>query len=383
MSDKRHSDGLADYLLVISKWKRFIILNVFIVTLVAIVVSFFLSETYTASGSIMPTQKSDPLGMLGMSAAGLSQQLGPLRMLSGLTAPAELYGYLAIIESRTLAENVVERFNLMEVYEIDSGFMSDAIKQLRDRVKTDVKEEGTLTIQVKDGDPVRAMEMVNYIFEQLDRMNRDLSTREARDNRSFIERRLDQNVVDLRIVEDKLQEFQEVHNFIAIPDQAESSIMAVAQLYAIREIAAIEVASMRRYLSESNPIFLRAQAQLDELQKRMSEFPELGVEYLRLYRDFTVQQTLYERLVPILEQARLEEQRDTPTLLVLDYATVPEQRSWPKRSIIAIVFFLMSFIVSLLVVFAAERMNRLNEQDPEQYQKFRDAFKNLFTWRRK
>ncbi len=369
--------GLFDYLLILASWRIFIVMNVLVVTVIAIVVSFLLPKWYASSATILPPKKQDMLSMLGMSSTSIARQLTPLRALGSLAGQPELYNYLAILNSRNMYEGIISEFDLFEVYEIQTGYMSDAIGAIKKNITTKVNEEGTLTIVVEDKEAWRAAAMARYIVAKLDSLNRRMSVQEATENRMFIERRVRENIAALREAEEKLKEYQQEHGILALPEQSEGSISAVGQLYAAREVASIEVALMRRSLSSDNPLLQTAVSQLEELNKKIAEFPELGVGILRLYREFSVQQKLYEVIVPILEQARLEEQRDTPTLLILDNPAEADRPHKPKKKIIVIVFFVISLLTSIFIALIAERIHRLEREDIEEYNKLRLALQTL------
>ena len=65
--------------------------------------------------------------------------------------------------------------------------------------------------------------------------------------------------------------------------------------------------------------------------------------YVRLMRDYEIQNKLLEFIYPIYEQARIEEQKDMPVVLVVDTAIPPQKKSSPKRVLIVIGAFLISF----------------------------------------
>ena len=78
--------------------------------------------------------------------------------------------------------------------------------------------------------------------------------------------------------------------------------------------------------------------------------PELGVQLIRLTREMEIQNALYEFLTQQYEQAKIQEAKDTPTIQVLDYASPPEFRSKPIRSLMVIFSGFASILFSLLVI---------------------------------
>jgi len=79
--------------------------------------------------------------------------------------------------------------------------------------------------------------------------------------------------------------------------------------------------------------------------------PEIGMEYLRRFRNVEIQGRLLELLMPLYEQAKIEEQRNTPSLVVLDVAVPAEKASKPKRFILLVLATLGAFLVASLAAF--------------------------------
>ena len=67
----------------------------------------------------------------------------------------------------------------------------------------------------------------------------------------------------------------------------------------------------------------------DKVWVSMSSFPDLAMTSARLLREVTVQSKLLEILVPQYEQARMEENKNVPTLQILDEPKIPLNKSKP------------------------------------------------------
>ena len=74
----------------------------------------------------------------------------------------------------------------------------------------------------------------------------------------------------------------------------------------------IEVGILRRTVSADDVRLKQAELELRELERKLSTFPGVGIESLRLYRDLAIQQKIIEFLVPLYEQAKVDEQKDVP-----------------------------------------------------------------------
>jgi len=80
----------------------------------------------------------------------------------------------------------------------------------------------------------------------------------------------------------------------------------------------------------------------------LARTPEIGIEYIRRYRELEIQGKILELLMPLYEQARIEEQRNTPSVIVLDRAVAAEKASKPKRLILTIAITFCSIILAVL-----------------------------------
>lgn len=107
--------------------------------------------------------------------------------------------------------------------------------------------------------------------------------------------------------------------------------------------------------------------ELSELNKKISSFPQTAVESFRLYRDVAIQQKITEFLAPLYEQAKVEEHRSTPSVVVLDKAGIPERKAKPKVSLYALLALVISSLVSLMLVFSVEGLHRVKSIVPERY----------------
>jgi uncharacterized protein involved in exopolysaccharide biosynthesis len=59
--------------------------------------------------------------------------------------------------------------------------------------------------------------------------------------------------------------------------------------------------------------------------------------------------------MPMYEQAKVEEQKSVPTVMVIDNAVPPQLKDSPKRSIIVIGIFLFALFLLIPFVFVGER----------------------------
>jgi len=350
------------YLEILLRWKNFIILNTVIIAMVISGITLLMPNWYKATASILPPKQQDIFG----SAIGANPILRGLtggRPLSSFGRVTGGYNYLAILKSRTTMEDVINKFDLMKVYDISDRSMDKAVRALEENTLFETQDDDNITIDVYDKDPQRAADMANYFVEILNSTSIKLGTQEARNIREFIGRRLEQCRKDLRQAEDSLKVFQEKNDIIIAEYAGNTSIAAYAELYAMKAKKQIEVAVLEKKVTPDNQLLMQYKAELRELSKKLSTFPEIGLEGVRLYREVITQEKILEFLLPIYEQARIDEQKDVPVLLVLDKASPPQRKAKPQRVLIIIAVTFLSFTFLVLAVFFFNRIQTIDVND--------------------
>jgi tyrosine-protein kinase Etk/Wzc len=347
-SGGRKSD-VFDQLMVLVTWRRFIVFNTLSIFAISLLVSLLLPKWYRSSASILPPKETDVFGSLGAASSvlkGLTS--GKVR---GLGQSQGTYNSFAILRSRTATEAVIRKFDLMNVYEIEDSSMERAIKTLEQNTAFELQDDDNITIDVLDKNPQRAAAIANYYVELLNEMSIALGTREARNNREFIEKRLQVTRDDLRRAEDSLQVYQERSGLIVSVDPSTSGVSPIAELYGLKARKEIELAILRRSVAKDNAALKQIELELNEIGKKLNTFPSVGVESLRLYRDVLIHQKILEFLVPVYEQAKVDEQKDVPVLLVLDRAMPSERKAKPQRLLLVFLATTLGLFVSVFLVF--------------------------------
>ncbi|MDW8466410.1 MAG: Wzz/FepE/Etk N-terminal domain-containing protein [Chloroherpetonaceae bacterium] len=365
---------LVEYLNALYPWRRYIVFGTLFSTLVATVVSFILPEWYKSSATILVPPPSDLLGLTRIlgGASGLGSGLsGAAESVLGKKLGDDIDRYEAIFDSRRLRMAVIQKFDLVRQYEYDDPDTKEPIKktleELDDNLIFKNNRNNTVTITAYyKGDSVKAAEMVNFVIAMIDSINRELATENARYQRQFIEKRYAEAREALKQAEERLNEFQKTYRVGEVREQVKASLEASAQVEALAVQSEVEYNVLRKSLGDFHPEVLQARDKAQELRRQAKKFeigglqsdliiplakmPDLGMEYLRLYREVMLQTKIVEFLLPQYEQAKLQEVRDTPTLLVLDRGYVPEWKARPKRALIIIGGFLGGLLLSISLV---------------------------------
>ena len=98
-----------------------------------------------------------------------------------------------------------------------------------------------------------------------------------------------------------------------------------------------------------------------------NEMPDISIQYLRNYRDVEIQQAILEIVMPMYEQAKVEEQKSIPTILKVDKAVSPELKDSPHRTLIVLgVLFLFLFALIPFVFWGEKVVIRKEFTNPLQ-----------------
>jgi tyrosine-protein kinase Etk/Wzc len=340
-------------------------------TLLAVVISLILPIRYTGTTAILPPQQNQSSlanlmeGQMGM-LAGLGKDLG---LKSGVDL------YTAMLSSESVQDGVIRRFKLMDLYHEKT--MTDARKTLEARTTvTPSMKQGLIRLSVEDSDPKRAADLANGYIEELRALNQRIANGESSERRVFFENQLRGVKDNLTAAEQKMRETQERTGVLQLDAQSRGIIQTVASLRAQIAGKEVQLQAMRSFATGENPDYVIAGQQLAGLRVQLAKVmhsqnspegdselptnkvPEAGLAYLRAYRELRYQEAVYEIIARQYEGAKLDEAKSTAFVQVIDPATVPEKKSFPKRTMITICGFLAAFVLSCVFVTARESYRR-------------------------
>ena len=160
--------------------------------------------------------------------------------------------------------------------------------------------------------------------------------------------------------------FQKKNKTISLSEQVTAAIDAAAKLKADIVQTEIELGFLDTNLREDNQNIITIKNKLKELRKQydkmqlnsrdyllaFGEVPELGKQLSDLYRDVKIQNEVYLMLQQQYYQEKIQENRDLPTVEVLDEAIPPLMASSPRvifSTIVGGIFILLLLILFLVI----------------------------------
>jgi uncharacterized protein involved in exopolysaccharide biosynthesis len=357
---------------------------------VGCLIAFVIPAQYEATVQLMPPDNQSASGMAMLAALTAKGGSGSLGGLAGDLLGVKSSGalFVGVLSSRTVQDRLIERFQLKKVYTI--RLEEDARKKLAERTGlSEDRKSGIIDIAVSDRDPKRAAAIAQAYVEELNQLVAELSTSAAHRERVFLEERLRAVKLDLDDASQKFSQFSSKNTTIDIKEQgramveaaatlqgqmiaAESELKGLEQIYTSNNVRvrAVEarIAELNRQLErlggKDNGATNRAALSSDSLYPSIRELPLLGVTWADLYRRTRIQEAVYETLTQQYELAKVQEAKETPSVKVLDEASVPERKSFPPRLLIIGLVALLSLGGGIFGVFLRSQWNETDAHDP-------------------
>ena len=369
---------MIEILLVLARKKNRILQITLGAALLAAIVSFLMPAMYTAKATIMPPERKQSAFSSMVGQIGAIAELGGADL--GLKNPADLF--VAMLKSRTVADDLINRFDLRKIYRVKR--YQDARKRLGDRSDIVVEKEGLISVSVTDAEPKRAAEIANAYVEELHSLDQNLAITEAAQRRRFYEQQINAEREELSRAELALRQVEEKTGLIQADAQGKAIIGSVADMRAQVAIHEVQLQAMRSYATPNNPELKRAETELAGLRGQLAkmernpgalgngnieiptrQLPEVESEYVRRVRDVKYHETVYEFLGKQLEAARIDEAQNAVLVQVVDPAVEPEKKSSPRRMLIVFISAVLAFVLACLGVLLTEALRR-KQQDPNQ-----------------
>src|SRR6185312_5954686 len=384
--------SLIDLLIVLAQRKRLILWVTGAFALVSAIIALLLPVRYTATVILLPPQQKSSLSEMFASQLG---SLGGLSSLAGgslgIKNPNDMY--VAMFKSQTVEDGMIQRFGLMQEYH--KRFISDARKQFENYATVDGSgKDGLIHISIEDHNPKRAAELANGYVDEFRDLSEHLAITEASQRALFFKQQLDQSNENLVKAEDALVQTEKKTGLIQVDAQARALIESAASLNAQIAAKEVQIQEIRTYANGDNAQLVRAEQELDGLRAQLAKLggsqdvsaggiivpkglvPTASLEYVRRVRDVKYYDTIFNILAQQFELAKLDEAKEGALIQVVDPATPPDKRSFPKRTLIIVAATLLGFIVGILLVFwqAAYRSIDSNPEASAKLRLLHDAF---------
>jgi len=139
------------------------------------------------------------------------------------------------------------------------------------------------------------------------------------------------------------------------------------QANAEREFVTLRLVEARAELAvaeDSMQAFLQS-------NRRIENSPQLGFDRDRLQRVVTLRQEVVISLAQALEQAKIEEVRNTPVITIVEEPYPPARPDRRRLIMKGLVSLALGLFLGIVAAFVVEFMTASRDRDPERYAEFR------------
>ena len=344
-------------------------------------------NTYTASAVMLPISGSSSSSLLSQYAS-LASIAGVNVSSGGSSNPA--IKIIAILKSRSFAENLVGKMNLVPLlfehperikFGTPLGAAVEAMGKIFS-VSLDAKTN-VISISALTKSPILSSMIVNGA---VDMIQDDLKARVLTSSGKNIAL-LDQQTADqerkVRAAQDKLKAYQKKNRLVSPQVQSTASLQVYQALVQQKMTLEIEITRLQSALSDDNPKIVAARSQLDAIKAQMADFEKTGggvgpslsetptalMEYANIMAELELATKVYGTLYSNLETMKLQDASEKVFVEVIDRAVPPEKKTGPSRGMICVVGTMAGGFLGILLALALNAFRKLIA-DPEIRLKF-------------
>lgn len=367
---------LLDFLIFLAKRKvKLLGIGVLILVLSYLSIYFLIPPQFDSTALIISSESNDfsIADALGKSLTS-SLPLSTLGINFGSNQNYDLF--TTLIYSRTNLDKMIKKFELFSDY--NTQRIDLARKELLDNIKVKVTPELAYQITIRSKSAQKSVDMVNFIVTEINQNVINLNIKKSKDNRIFLESRLNEIKQNLMYSEDSLKIFQEKTGLFEVETQLSTIIKSYSELESDLIKKEIEQSVLQKIFDKNNPSLEMVNNQVSEINKKLNNIkygnkgseillpiknlPEEAMSYIRLYRNVKIYSTILEFLIPLYEQAKYQEIKDLPVLQIIDNPVMSEQKSFPPRTLFTIVLTIVIFGIVTILFYIVEIIAKSNNQ---------------------
>ncbi|HYX07654.1 MAG TPA: Wzz/FepE/Etk N-terminal domain-containing protein [Bacteroidales bacterium] len=306
-------------------YKNFKIL--FLVSLLAMIVSVIVSLVITPkfkSEVVLFPVASEPVAQTLLATNG-----GNTEGIVAFGEDEDAERLLQVLKSEEIRDRIVQKYNLMEHYEIDTSSKYPQT-QLYEKYKSNISfkrtEYQSIDIDVLDEDPVIAANIANDIAALIDSTMNRMKHERAQKGLIIVKK--------------------------AYNDLREQIAMQEDSLDWIRKQGLNDYESMAEVLNDAyaNALLENNEVAAKKIQAKLDLVSKYGNAYvsIRDYLEFEKKQL--SELKAKYTQAQVEATQDLPHKFIVDKAYPAEKKTYPIRSLIVIISTLSAFLLALIML---------------------------------
>ncbi len=298
--------------LLIYIWNKRVVLMIvgFVAALASMVISLTITPMFSSSVVMFPASNASVArGLLAMNYSGNQSVYG-----FGEEDQAEQL--LQVLHSEPIRTRIIEKYNLMEHYEIDPEGKyprTELYEMFKTNIKFSLTEYQSVEISVMDSDPEISAAIANDISNLVDTVFNNMKKKRA--------------ISALELVE-------------------EQYIEAEMQLVAMQDSLYKISYDLSQNISPSG----------DPTNRMLSAFAEYGVSYMYMMHQMRYEVGMANNMRIRFQEAKMEAAQNLPYKFVVEKAVPPEKKAYPNKSLIVAVSTFASLLFALIILIVIDNV---------------------------
>jgi uncharacterized protein involved in exopolysaccharide biosynthesis len=326
-----------NFIIFLLQWRKpllYITISAFVASII-FSSPFFITPKYKSTVIMFPTSSNS------ISKALLSEVTGEKQDILQFGEDEQTEQMLQILSSNKIRDKIIEKYNLMEHYEInpDSKYKHTKLYNAYENNVTFRRTEYmAVKITVNDKDPVIAANMANDIAELMDSTKNSIQKERAMKAFRIVEAEYLKLQSEVQQMEDSLTKLREfgVHDY---ETQAEM----------INQQLAIE-------LARGNKSGIKA------LDDKLAMLAKYGGPYVSLRDALEHEKKQLSEIKAKYEEAKIDAHEVLPQKFIVNNAYIAEKKSYPVRWIIVLISTLSAFLLGVIVLAVLDSLARYNKK---------------------
>lgn len=325
--------------LVIFLWKKktpIIIATVIAVTASVIFSSeFFIPPRFKSSVIMFPTTNSS------ISKSLLSENSFEKENILQFGEEEQVEQMLQILNSDEIRERVIQNFNLMRHYRIDTSSrypQTELNKMFEENISFNRTEYLSVRIDVMDEDPEMAADIANEISDLLDTVKTRMQHERAMQALAIVEK-----------------EYLDFNKYLKAREDTLNKLRNLGVLDYDSQVERLSEAYGKALLANNS----RAEAQIDE---KLAILAEYGGIYTSITQDMEHDREALSRLKTKYEESKVDATDKIPHKFVVNLAKPAEKKSYPVRWLVVLVSTVSTFLLAVVTVLIIENIQRIRSK---------------------
>lgn len=326
-----------NFLLFLYHWRK----PILIISAIAFIAGIIFSSPYFITPKFRSTVILFPTSTGSISKALLSENQTAEQDVMQIGEEEQAEQMLQILNSSRIRDKIIEKYDLMNHYEIGSTTKyrkTKLFKAYESNISFRRTEYMAVKISVLDVDAKLAANIANDIAELVDSTKNAMQKERAQKAFRIVETEFLQLTNEIQVMEDSLTALRKlgVHDY-------ESQAEMINQQYAIE-------------LAKGNNNGVKA------LEKKLAILATYGGPYVSIRDALEHEKKQLSQVKAKYEEAKIDAEEILPQKFIVDSAYEAEKKSYPVRWIIVIISTMSTFLMSILVLAVIDSVVRYNKK---------------------